>query len=88
MPAPYLRRVWIEPSGIVDRAAYPFCLLLLNDDFELAFADTAVRLGRYLGNGAQFRLAIQGQYDTDVVEQAKGAEIARRVRRADARRAR
>ena len=26
MPAPYLRRVWLDPSRIADRAAYPFCL--------------------------------------------------------------
>ena len=37
MPAPYLRRIWLEPSRIIDRAAYPFCLPFLNDGFELAF---------------------------------------------------
>jgi predicted ATPase len=37
LPAPYLRRVWLEPSGIADRAAYPFCLPFLQDDFELSF---------------------------------------------------
>jgi predicted ATPase len=37
MPAPYLRRVWLEPSRIADRAAYPFCLPFLQDDFELSF---------------------------------------------------
>jgi predicted ATPase len=35
MPAPYLRRVWLEASRIEDRAAYPFCLPFLHDDFEL-----------------------------------------------------
>ena len=47
-------------------------------------ADTAVRLGRYFGNAAQFWLDLQGQYDIGVVEREKGAEIARRVRPADA----
>ena len=37
MPAPYLRRVWLDSSLIADRAAYPFCLPFLRDDFELAF---------------------------------------------------
>ena len=37
LPAPYLRRVWLDPSGIADRAAYPFCLPFLQDDFELSF---------------------------------------------------
>ena len=47
-------------------------------------ADTAVRLGRYFGNSAQFWLGLQGQYDIGVVEREKGAEIAKRVRPADA----
>ncbi|MEJ0013021.1 MAG: HigA family addiction module antitoxin [Bauldia sp.] len=42
-------------------------------------ADTAVRLGRYFGNGAQFWLDLQSQYDIAVVEREHGAEIARRV---------
>jgi predicted ATPase len=37
LPAPYLRRIWLEPSRIADRAAYPFCLPFLQDDFELNF---------------------------------------------------
>jgi predicted ATPase len=37
MPAPYLRRIWLEPFEIADRAAYPFCLPFLQDDFELNF---------------------------------------------------
>jgi addiction module HigA family antidote len=47
-------------------------------------ADTAVRLGRYFGNSPQFWLDLQSQYDIGVVEREKGAEIARRVRPADA----
>src|SRR3984885_9244710 len=37
MPAPYLRRIWLDPSRVTDRAAYPFCLPLLKHDFELSF---------------------------------------------------
>lgn len=47
-------------------------------------ADTAVRLGRYFGNSAQFWLGLQSQYDIGVVEREKGAEIAKRVRPSDA----
>ena len=47
-------------------------------------ADTAVRLGRYFGNSAQFWLDLQSQYDIAVVEREHGVEIARRVRPADA----
>jgi addiction module HigA family antidote len=47
-------------------------------------ADTAVRLGRYFGNGGQFWLDLQSQYDIALVEREKGAAIARRLRPADA----
>jgi addiction module HigA family antidote len=47
-------------------------------------ADTAVRLGRYFGNSAQFWLDMQSQYDIAVVEREKGGEITKRVRPADA----
>jgi addiction module HigA family antidote len=47
-------------------------------------ADTAVRLGRYFGNSAQFWLDLQSQYDIGVVEREKGGEITKRVRPVDA----
>jgi len=47
-------------------------------------ADTAVRLGRYFGNPAQFWLDLQSQYEIALVERERGAEIAKRVRPADA----
>ena len=37
LPAPYLKRLWLDPSRIADRKAYPFCLPFLRDDFELSF---------------------------------------------------
>ena len=37
LPAPYLRRIWIDPARVPDREAYPFCLPFLADDFELRF---------------------------------------------------
>ncbi len=43
LPAPYLKRIWLEPSRITDREAYPFCLPLLRDDFELNF-DRAITI--------------------------------------------
>ena len=47
-------------------------------------AVTAVRLGRYFGNGAQFWLDLQSQHDIAVVEKERGAEIAERVKPARA----
>jgi predicted ATPase len=43
LPAPYLKRLWIDPSRVDDREAYPFCLPFLHDDFELRF-DRAITI--------------------------------------------
>lgn len=37
LPAPYLKRVWLDRARVSDAAAYPFCLPFLNSDFELDF---------------------------------------------------
>lgn len=47
-------------------------------------ADTALRLGRYFGNSAQFWLDLQSQHDIAIVERERGAEIAERVKPAQA----
>ena len=46
--------------------------------------DTAVRLGRDPGNRPQSWLDLQSQYEIALVERDRGAEIAQRVRPADA----
>src|SRR6185437_2745977 len=43
LPAPYLKRLWLDPARIPDREAYPFCLPFLHDDFELRF-DRAITI--------------------------------------------
>lgn len=43
-------------------------------------AETAVRLGRYFGNGARFWIDLQSQYDIARIEQERGKEIAAQVR--------
>jgi len=37
LPAPYLKRVWLDQSRVADAAAYPFCLPFLCNGFELDF---------------------------------------------------
>jgi predicted ATPase len=37
LPAPYLKRVWLDPSSIGDRSSYPFSLPFLQEDFALEF---------------------------------------------------
>jgi predicted ATPase len=43
LPAPYLRRVWLDRAQVRDPAAYPFCLPFLAGDFELGF-DRAITI--------------------------------------------
>lgn len=43
LPAPYLKRVWLDPSQVRDREAYPFCLPIFPDDFDLNF-DAAITI--------------------------------------------
>ena len=45
-------------------------------------AETAVRLGRYLGTGAEFWMNLQAAYEISVVESERGREIAKEVRAA------
>jgi predicted ATPase len=43
LPAPYLRRVWLDAERVEDPASYPFCLPFMVDDFELSF-DRAITI--------------------------------------------
>jgi predicted ATPase len=37
LPAPYLKRIWLEQERVPDRTVYPFCLPFLRDGLELKF---------------------------------------------------
>jgi predicted ATPase len=37
LPAPYLKRVWLDKSLVPDATAYPFCLPLFRPDFTFSF---------------------------------------------------
>lgn len=37
LAAPYLRRVWLDSERVTDPSAYPFCVPLLKNGFELSF---------------------------------------------------
>jgi predicted ATPase len=43
LPAPYLRRLWLDVASVTAPEAYPFCLPFLRDGFELAF-DRAITI--------------------------------------------
>jgi len=66
MPAPYLRRIWLDPSRIGDRAAYPFCLPFLQDEFELSFDRSITIIAGENGTGKSTLLegiAVLAGYD-------------------------
>jgi predicted ATPase len=39
LPAPYLKRIWLDEAKVTDKAAYPFCLPLFKSGFELGFTE-------------------------------------------------
>ena len=43
LPAPYLRRLWLDEERVEDKSAYPFCLPFLRDGFSISF-DRAVTI--------------------------------------------
>jgi hypothetical protein len=43
MPAPYLKRLWLDLERVPNPDAYPFCLPFLRDGFELSF-DRAITI--------------------------------------------
>jgi predicted ATPase len=66
MPAPYLRRVWLDPSRVPDREAYPFCLPFLHDEFELSFDRSITIIAGENGTGKSTLLegiAVLAGYD-------------------------
>ena len=66
LPAPYLRRIWIDAGRVTDRAAYPFCLSYLRDDFELSFDRSITIIAGENGTGKSTLLegiAVLAGYD-------------------------
>jgi predicted ATPase len=37
LPAPYLKRIWLQPDLITDKESYPFCLPILRGGLDLTF---------------------------------------------------
>ena len=66
MPAPYLRRVWLDTSRVADPEAYPFCLPFLRDDFELSLDQPITIIAGENGTGKSTLLegiAVLAGYD-------------------------
>jgi predicted ATPase len=66
MPAPYLRRVWLDTSRVAEPEAYPFCLPFLRDDFELSLDQPITIIAGENGTGKSTLLegiAVLAGYD-------------------------
>ena len=83
LPAPYLRRIWVDPAKVPDWEAYPFCLPIFRDEFELTF-DTAVTIiaGE---NGTGKSTILEGIAALAGYDDAGGGKGYRPVDHADAR---
>jgi hypothetical protein len=42
LPAPYLKRLWLDAAQVTEPAAYPFSLPLFRRPFEIAFERSCV----------------------------------------------
>jgi len=72
LPAPYLKRVWLDLERVSDADAYPFCLPFLRNGFDLSF-DKAVTIiaGE---NGAGKSALLEGIAALAGYDQAGGAK--------------
>ncbi|MCA1458547.1 AAA family ATPase [Bradyrhizobium sp. BRP22] len=51
LPAPYLKRVWLDRSLVPDWDAYPFCLPIFRDEFDLSFGSAITIIAGENGTG-------------------------------------
>jgi len=81
LPAPYLKRVWLDTSRVGDPAAYPFCLPFLQRDFELDFEHAITIIVGENGTGKSTLLeGIAALAGYDEAGGGKGATIRSRPR--------
>jgi antitoxin HigA-1 len=66
------RALRVPPGRIVD---------ILNGKRAIS-AETALRLGRYFGNGGRFWLAMQSRYELAIAERESGARVRAEVSKA------
>jgi predicted ATPase len=72
LPAPYLKRIWLDKTKIADVAAYPFCLPLFKHDFDLRFdAPVTIIVGE---NGAGKSTLVEAIAALVGFDQAGGAK--------------
>jgi predicted ATPase len=66
LPAPYLKRIWVDKDRVPDRTAYPFCLPFLRDGLDLSFDRSITIIAGENGTGKSTLLegiAVLAGYD-------------------------
>jgi len=72
LPAPYLKKVWLDRALVEDAAAYPFCLPLFKNGFEQAFeSPITIIVGE---NGSGKSTLLEGVAALAGFDQAGGAK--------------
>ena len=56
LPAPYLKRIWLDEARVTDRTAYPFCLPLFRSGFAFDFEKPITIIVSENGTGKSTRL--------------------------------
>jgi addiction module HigA family antidote len=85
-PGETLREEFLKPLGLsANRLAMELIVPVtrINDIVRgkrSITADTALRLSRYFGTTPQFWINLQSNYDLELAADARGAEIANRIR--------
>lgn len=83
LPAPYLKRVWLDAAGVADRDTYPFSLPFLHDGFELNFdSSITIIVGE---NGTGKSTLLEGIAALAGYDEAGGAKGHRPIDHAQAR---
>ncbi|MGD9367729.1 MAG: HigA family addiction module antitoxin [Desulfobacteraceae bacterium] len=85
MPGEILRENFLEPLGISinrlsrDLSVPPNRISEIVNGKRAITADTALRLERYFGIEAQFRLNLQTEHDLRIMKRKIGADIEKRI---------
>jgi hypothetical protein len=82
LPAPYLKRLWLDQSRVPDAAAYPFCLPFLNNGFELDFDHAITVIVGENGTGKSTRCSKGLRHLPDTMKRAAARAIGRSIIRA------